>query len=218
MSEMKISCMNCAVTACQKADKEKYPPFCPTKNMDEKLHNAVLEKYNDEENRKIACVSASVEGDYYCQLTRAEEILVFAKRMGYKKIGIANCVGLINEARIFAKMAEKNGFDVVMVSCKIDAVEKSVIGVEDAQKLNKGCGHESMCNPVMQAEFLNSHNTELNVIVGLCVGHDSLFIKHSNAIITNLVTKDRVLAHNPAAALYNSTSYYKRLLEGNVPD
>jgi len=215
---MDISCMNCAVKACQTGDKDKYPPFCPTKNMDEKLHEEVLKKYNDEENRKIAYNSATVEGDYYCQLTRAEEILVFAKRMGYKKIGIANCVGLINEARIFAKMAEKNGFDVVMASCKIDAVDKSYIGIDDEQKLNKGCEQESMCNPIMQAEFLNSNNTDLNVIVGLCVGHDSLFIKHSNAIITNLVTKDRVLAHNPVAALYTSGTYYKRILDKNVPD
>ena len=78
-----------------------------------------------------------------------------------------------NEAVITA-VREKNGFDVVMASCKIDAVDKSYIGIADEQKLNKGCEQESMCNPIMQAEFLNSNNTDLNVIVGLCVGHDSL--------------------------------------------
>ena len=50
MSNINISCMNCAVKACQTGDKDKYPPFCLTKNMNEKLHNEVLEKYNDEEN------------------------------------------------------------------------------------------------------------------------------------------------------------------------
>ena len=49
--------------------------------------------------------------------------------------------------------------------------------------------------------------------MGLCVGHDSLFIKHANALCTNVVTKDRVLAHNPAAALYTSNMYYQRLFE-----
>jgi uncharacterized metal-binding protein len=49
--------------------------------------------------------------------------------------------------------------------------------------------------------------------VGLCVGHDSLFFRHSEAPVTVLVAKDRVLAHNPAAGLYLSSSYYRRLLE-----
>ena len=63
-----------------------------------------------------------------------------------------------------------------------------------------------------QARILNREGTDLNVIVGLCVGHDTLFIKHSEAPVTCLIVKDRVLAHNPAAALYASGSYYKRLL------
>jgi uncharacterized metal-binding protein len=72
--------------------------------------------------------------------------------------------------------------------------------------------HESICNPILQARILNAEKTDLNVIVGLCVGHDSLFIKHSRALVTTLITKDRVLAHNPAGALYTSGFYYQRLL------
>lgn len=48
----------------------------------------------------------------------------------------------------------------------------------------------------------------MNIVMGLCVGHDSLFYKYSDAIVTTLVTKDRVTGHNPAAALYTSNSYY----------
>ena len=69
----------------------------------------------------------------------------------------------------------------------------------------------NMCNPVLQAELLNDAGTDLNLIMGLCVGHDSLFIKHSNALCTSVVTKDRVLGHNPAVALYQADFYYKRL-------
>ena len=54
----------------------------------------------------------------------------------------------------------------------------------------------------IQAKLLNDQKTEFNVIVGLCVGHDSLFTKYSDALVTTLVAKDRVLAHNPAGALY----------------
>jgi len=59
-----------------------------------------------------------------------------------------------------------------------------------------------MCNPIAQAQILNEQLTDFNIVVGLCVGHDSLFFKHSEAPVTVLVAKDRVLGHNPAAALY----------------
>ena len=68
-----------------------------------------------------------------------------------------------------------------------------------------------MCNPILQAELLNDAKTDLNIIMGLCVGHDSLFIKYSNALVTSGVTKDRVLGHNPAAALYTADTYYQKL-------
>ena len=69
-----------------------------------------------------------------------------------------------------------------------------------------------MCNPIEQAAFLNKAQTELNILFGLCVGHDSLFIKYSNAPITVFAVKDRVLAHNPLGAIYLSDSYYKNKL------
>ncbi|NLY70124.1 MAG: DUF1847 domain-containing protein, partial [Clostridiales bacterium] len=68
---------------------------------------------------------------------------------------------------------------------------------------------EPMCNPIGQAYFLNKEETDFNIVFGLCVGHDSLFIKYSNAPVTVLAVKDRVLAHNPLGALYLSESYYK---------
>ena len=61
---------------------------------------------------------------------------------------------------------------------------------------------EVMCNPAGQAQLLNDAGTQLNVICGLCVGHDAIFAKLSDAPVTTLIAKDRVLAHNPAAAIY----------------
>ena len=91
---------------------------------------------------------------------------------------------------------------------KSGLIDKTRIGIpEECQEI--GC---HMCNPVLQAKYLNKEKTDLNVVVGLCVGHDSLFYKHSDAPVTTAVTKDRVLGHNPAAALYTAESYYKRLL------
>jgi uncharacterized metal-binding protein len=70
-----------------------------------------------------------------------------------------------------------------------------------------------MCNPILQAFILNEEETNFNVLVGLCVGHDSLFFKYSEAFSTVLIAKDRVLAHNPAGALYTSGIYYSRLFK-----
>ena len=70
-----------------------------------------------------------------------------------------------------------------------------------------------MCSPITQAEILNDEGTDFNIVVGLCVGHDSLFFKYSQAPVTILVAKDRVFGHNPAAGLYLSgSSYYRKLL------
>ena len=76
---------------------------------------------------------------------------------------------------------------------------------------------KNMCNPILQAKRLNREGTELNIVVGLCVGHDSLFYRYSDALVTTLVAKDRVTGHNPAAVLYQLDSYYKRLLTPSDP-
>lgn len=69
-----------------------------------------------------------------------------------------------------------------------------------------------MCNPITQAEILNDAGTEFNVLVGLCVGHDALFLKHAKALNTVLVVKDRMLGHNSVAALYGIKGYFYRLM------
>jgi uncharacterized metal-binding protein len=97
------------------------------------------------------------------------------------------------------------------VMCKCGSVPKETIGVADEEKVMIGT-YEPMCNPIVQATVLNEVKTDFNVLVGLCVGHDSLFFKYSEAYTTVLVAKDRVLGHNPAAALYTARSYYARLL------
>jgi uncharacterized metal-binding protein len=100
---------------------------------------------------------------------------------------------------------------VVSVVCKAGCTPKELIGIKDEEKVFVG-KFEPMCSPIVQAMILNEEKTEFNILVGLCVGHDSLFFKYSEAFTTVFITKDRVLGHNPAAALYTSRSYYRRLL------
>ena len=137
--------------------------------------------------------------------------MAFAKKCGYKKLGIAFCVGLAKEAKIFASILRHNGFEVDSVACKSGSIPKEFIGITSEQQV-RPCTYEPMCNPIGQAKFLSSAKTELNILLGLCVGHDSLFIKHSDAPITVFAVKDRVLGHNPLAAIYMADGYYKKKL------
>jgi uncharacterized metal-binding protein len=205
------SCMDCAVFNCYRREK-KFPQFCVTRGIDEKELAEVANMYCDGSAlSRVARVAAEIEGKYYGKLTRVEEIVAFAKGVGAKKIGIAACVGLVAEAKIFSRILRIKGLEAYGVICKVGSLDKSEIGIPQELKIEPG-SHEALCNPIMQARLLNKQRTDLNVIVGLCVGHDSLFIKHSKALVTTLITKDRVLGHNPAAALYTSGFYYKRLL------
>ncbi|MBQ3389818.1 MAG: DUF1847 domain-containing protein [Firmicutes bacterium] len=211
MSQKEFSCVDCGAINCNKRDSV-YPEFCPTAELTEEERQAVLELYGEPENHRMAVTAAAVEADFYLKYTRVEETVEFARRMGYRKIGIATCVGLLEESRVFARILRKNGFEVCGVVCKAGSVDKTEIGIPEEAYLGKGPG-PVMCNPILQAKLLNKEGTDFNVVIGLCVGHDSLFYKYSEAPVTTLIAKDRVLGHNPAAALYQCGSYYSRLLK-----
>lgn len=204
-----FSCTACGVQNC-KSKKSKYPNFCPTttKTTEEELNEVAAIYGGDTFDGKAAQTAARIEGEFYRQKTRVEETVLFIKRMGFKKVGIATCSGLLNEVKVLAKIFDKNDIDYYTVICKVGGRDKSEFGIQECEKVCKG-GPETMCNPIMQARILNREKTEFNVVFGLCVGHDTLFIKHSEAPVTVLVCKDRVLGHNTVAALYSR--YYANL-------
>ena len=117
--------------------------------------------------------------------------------MGFHKLGLAFCIGLSDEARIIEKIISQR-FEVVSVCCKVGGISKQLFHLEQIDN-NKA---DVMCNPAGQAELLNLAGTELNILCGLCVGHDALFSMVSKAPVTTLIAKDRVLAHNPIGAVY----------------
>lgn len=200
-----LTCVDCGTQNCKYKDRT-YPQFCLTTNLDESDMQWALERYDEERNHQVMVVSAEVEYEGYCRWTRVEEIMEFARKIGAHKIGIANCIGLIKEARIFARILRANGFEAYSVICKVGGKAKSSVGIpHECESIGA-----AMCNPVLQARLLNQAHTDLNVVIGLCVGHDSLFYKYSEAYVTTLVTKDRVTGNNPAAALYTAESYYKK--------
>jgi len=161
----------------------------------------------DDLDRKFLKITAEIEAEFYCKMTRIEELIEFAKRMEFNRLGIAFCVGLEEEARVLNKILSKN-FDVYSVCCKMCGIDKKSMSLKQIRDDR----FEATCNPVGQAKLLGCEETQLNIIVGLCLGHDILFTRHSKAPVTTLIVKDRVLAHNPAGAIYSG--YYKRVKFG----
>ena len=154
--------------------------------------------YQDPAVQAIARAAAEVEACYYGQACRLEELIAFAKRMEFERLGLAFCIGLSEEAKTLAGILARH-FKVSSICCKICGLPAGDLAELKAQK---GMSPVS-CNPLGQAEVLNEQGTDLNVIVGLCIGHDVLFTQASKAPVTTFIVKDRVLAHNPAAALYS---------------
>jgi len=212
-------CAYCPTTvqACRDGESAKRGPgFCPTKVDREGIDRAYA-VYDDPEVRRIAQVSAVVEAEGYCKWTRVEEACQFAKKMGFRKIGIAACISFVPQALTLSRILESHGFEVVSVACKHGDIPKEEIGLRDDQKVRPG-GHESMCNPVSQAELLNRAGCEFNLVLGLCIGHDSLFFRYSEGLVSVLVTKDRVLAHNPVGALNLADTYFSRVFGPEKPE
>ena len=223
MKDNSPNCARCpfdiADRLCRK-DGGEAPPFCPTVSK-VNLIEMSLEEYEKPEMLEFARQSSIQEGEGYGYKElgyahvrpvkpRIEELIEFAQKMKYKRLGLAFCVGLRKEAKVVEKLLSKKGFQVISVVCKVGRIPKEKIGVRDDQKISIGA-FESMCNPILQALVLNSEKTEFNVLMGLCVGHDSLFLKYSKALCTVLVVKDRLLGHNPLAAIYNIDSYFRAL-------
>ncbi|OLN27090.1 hypothetical protein DVDV_2290 [Desulfovibrio sp. DV] len=203
--------------------KGKAPADCPSLRM------------RDLAETSMACMAAEPCGEFARQASREEascyggreagygavrplkprivEIVEFARRMGYGRLGLAFCIGLRAEAGVVNEILATNGFAVASVGCKIGGKAKSLLGLEPAEQVDPTAAHETMCNPVFQALALNEARTEFNILLGLCVGHDSLFFKHATAMGTVLAVKDRLLGHNPLAAVYHYDSYCRYLKE-----
>ena len=222
----KIECAKCTRVVCGSKEFDQGPSNCPTKVKAEVIKQAVAE-YDKPEIREFARQASIQEFECYMNLPegtttrnpRVEEVAQFAKKMGYKKLGIAFCGGLRREAEMLTTILERRGFDIVSVCCKAGAIDKERIGIKEEQKIAGPGSGETMCSPITQAEILNSEGTEFNILVGLCVGHDSLFFKYSHALCTALVVKDRVFGHNPVMGLYLIHSpYYHKLMRREPVD
>ena len=228
MSKMPISvplptCAVCSVAVSDRVcrqEKGKAPGNCPsTRSLD--IVKEALEILKDPNVMEFARQASIQEGEAYGDRDkgyanlrpikpRIQETVEFAKKMKFERICLVFCVGMRKEAEIVNEIFTVNGFETISVMCKAGAISKEEIGLLREQQIDP-TSFEAMCNPILQALTSNYHESELNVLFGLCVGHDALFLKYANAYSTVLASKDRLLAHNPLSAIYQYDSYYRYL-------
>jgi len=215
-------CADCTIDApiCRE-EEGKGPVYCPTLHMADVVQ-ASLAEYEKANIRGFAINATIQEGECYVNREkdnphvryaikpRMQETVEFAHKMGYKRLGLAFCGGLKHEAKIVSDILKEQGFEVASVMCKAGRTPKEFLEIEEEQKVSPG-EFETMCSPITQAQLLNAAKTEFNIIVGLCVGHDSLMLKYSDALCTVLVAKDRVSGHNPIGPIQLYRSYYRKL-------
>lgn len=215
------TCATCGIATTEKAcivKDGKGLKTCPTLTMVE-LAEENRKQYQDPAIQKFARMASIQEAECYegreeqpyiphCSKTRIQEICEFAQKLEAKKLGLAFCAGLIPEAKTVDAIFKAQGFEVVSAICKVGKMSKKAeLGLKENEMIMIGMD-EAACNPIFQASILNRSGTDLNVLLGLCVGHDSLFMKHADAYTTVLAVKDRVTGHNPLAAVYSSNWYH----------
>ncbi len=196
MNKDKTATCVCKQQGCWRGSEEGIPGYCQANHYAKEIEKA-REGYTKPavaDLYKAACKVGAVNDGYR---PRIEEALDFAQQMGFAKIGFAVCTAFSRELAIITKLFEKAGLEVFAAGCAIGRVSAEARGLPElGQFLNSGC------NPLAQAEILNKVGTQLNFILGLCMGHDILFTQHAEAPVSTLIVKDRLLGNNPAAALY----------------
>lgn len=224
-----MDCASCKLEVAKKVCMAKEglgSTGCPTL-MQKKILDRSNREYERPDIKEFARQASIQEGECYANRhqrpyvmqptkTRMEEIVEFSRKMKCRKLGLAFCIGLSKEASVVQEILRMKGFEVISILCKAGRTSKDRVGIKDEEKIFRGT-EEAMCNPIFQAKLFNEEKTDLNILLGLCVGHDSLFFKYAKAPTTVLAVKDRVTGHNPLAPIYLSTSYYQKLRHSEIP-
>jgi uncharacterized metal-binding protein len=191
-----IQCHQCKDNSCLARYPQGIPEYCRAQECLDLIEES-KRQYLEPDDKRFHLAAAKVlkRGGY--DWSRVQQCIEFAKELGAKKVGLAVCVGLIREGREFARFLDRAGFEVVSVACMVGGLKPQETGIPDEWVNPLGIS----CNPIAQAEIMNREGTELNFIYGLCVGHDTVFIRHSKAPVTYVVAKDMVTGNNPGAVL-----------------
>ena len=182
---------------CWRGDDKGIPSYCQANHYVAEIEET-KKVYAEPEVVDIytaACVVGKKNDGYR---PRIEEALDFARQMKFARVGFAACVAFGRELEVIRRLFEQEGIEVFSAGCQIGRSSATDRGLPHLEAYPDN----STCNPVAQAEILNKAQTQLNFIIGLCMGHDILFTRYSSAPVSTLIVKDRLLGNNPAAAIY----------------
>lgn len=205
-------CESCGVAACEHPERTA-PPFCPEPDISEEMRAHVRRLYDEPANRQIMEAAARVSAGT-ANSTRVQDTIKFASYMGASRIGIATCTAMLKETAVLVRLLRRAGFEVKALGCKLQENRAPDLGIDPSC----GIGDCVICNPIMQALLLNEAGCDLNILMGICVGHDALFAKYSDAPVVTLVAKDFLAANNPCVVLYTADSVYKTKLDATIDE
>ena len=182
---------------CWRGDDKGIPSYCQAGHYLEEIEkaNKAYAKSDVVDIYSAACVVGKKNDGYR---PRIEEALDFAGQMKFSRVGFAACVAFGRELDVIRRLFEQAGIEVFSAGCQIGRSSATDRGLPHLEAYPDN----STCNPIAQAEILNKAQTQLNYIVGLCMGHDILFTRYSRAPVSTLIVKDRLMGNNPAAAIY----------------
>jgi uncharacterized metal-binding protein len=179
-----MDCTHCKTKICRKGER------CDVVNFDTE---EVIAKYHAEQTI-VQAAAQLVDNGRAGTLSRLEELSEFAQLAGMKTVGLAYCYGMENDARLVVDYLRANGLKVEAASCTVGGVTQNKVNLE-----SNICSVS--CNPIGQAQQLNSRKPDLTITMGLCLGHDILFNREIESDVTTLVVKDRVHNHQPSQAI-----------------
>ena len=134
---MKCKCATCPTHAC----------YTKGVNCTGVPHTEVKAAYTEAE-LKLMQAAAYVEGTFYSNICRLQETAEFAKAVGYKKLGMAFCIGLNAEARYIAKYFEQQGFEFYSVCCKNCSFPKKELSLKQVtSKLSRNWSMKPCVTP-----------------------------------------------------------------------
>lgn len=189
-------CLYCHTLASFKGESSKMPKTCPTLTHKDLTTDASV--YQVEPLNTLMKIADQTPFTANRVLrNRVEELIFYAHKMNYRKIGIAFCVSLIKESQTLAHYLIKEGLEAHPVCCRVGAVDYNEIGLPKAHPDK----FAAICNPVAQGKLLNLAGVDLVVQMGLCLGHDIILQETCEAPVTTLVVKDRALDHHTVIAL-----------------
>ncbi len=190
------ACSHCAKASCFRGELDAMPKTCPTRTEPELARDARPYRGEPRHAEMLAADHAPFT-DAGEKRNRVEELIFFAKARGMKRLGVAFCVTLLQEAQTLGRKLRAEGLDAELVCCRVGAIDYDEIGLPKAHPDR----FASICNPVAQARLLCERKVDLVAQLGLCIGHDLILQAECKAPVTTLVVKDRTLDHHTVLAL-----------------